>query len=150
LARCVTCDDELHPERAKKYDYCTRRGCQAENARGLTVVGVGVNKAAEQFVIPNDRVKDEMARGKYQDPRRGLFGGYQGTHSSPATTRPAPKHAATDPQKATDSWTKEQQDRALALHITGRKPHDEIARQLGVSEKTVAKMLSAAYRAARR
>jgi hypothetical protein len=150
LARCVTCNDQLHQERARKYNYCTRPACQAENARGLTIVGVGVNKAAEQFVIPTDRVKDEMARGRYQDPRRGLFGGYQGSQSRPAPARSSSKQDAVDAPKASESWTKEQQDRALALHITGRKTQMEIARQLGVSEHTVAKILSAAYAAARR
>jgi len=145
LARCVTCKNELHPERAKKYNYCTRPGCQAENARGLTVVAVGVNKAAEQFVIPTERVKDEMARGKYQDPRRGLFGSYERPRSRPAPSRQTSKQAATDTSKAKESWTKDQQDRALALHITGRKPPSEIAQQLGLSESTVARMLSAAY-----
>jgi hypothetical protein len=150
LVRCVTCNNELHPERAKKYNYCTRSACQAENSRGLTIVGVGVNKAAEQFVIPNDRVKDEMARGKYQDPRRGLFGGYQGSHPRQASPREAPRRAATDTPRASESWTKEQQDQAFALHITARKSQSEIARRLGLPEQTVAKMLSAAYAAAQR
>jgi hypothetical protein len=148
VARCVTCKDELHPERAKKYDYCTRPGCQAENVRGQTIVGVGVNKAAEQFVLLNERVKDEMARGKYHDPRRGLFGGYQGTHPSPTPGRQAPKRSARETPTAAESWTKEQQDRALAMHITGRKSQTEIARELKLDEQTVAKMLSAAYAAA--
>jgi sigma-70-like protein len=145
LATCVTCKSELHPERAEKYDYCTRAECQAANARGLTIVGVGVNKAAEQFVIPTERVKDEMAGGKYHDPRRGLFGGYERSPSRRGSTRPASKPAPAAAAKPAASWTKDQQDRALSLHVTGRKSNREIAERLGVDEATVARMLSAAY-----
>ena len=123
MAECVTCGDELHPERAVKYDYCTLPGCRAENARGLTIVSVGVNKAADQYVLLTDRARDELASGKYQDPRRNSFGRYE---------------------------RRSQQDRALALHVTGRKPISEIARRLGLNEHTVAEMLSAAYAQARR
>jgi hypothetical protein len=94
VARCVTCGGELHPERAEKYDYCTLPSCQAQNARGLTIVGVGVNKAAEQFVIPTERAKKEMAGGKYQDPRRGSFGGYE--------RPPAPGEATTNAEAGRD------------------------------------------------
>jgi hypothetical protein len=145
LARCVTCKNELHPERAEKYDYCTRPACQAENARGLTVIAVGVNKAAEQFVIPTERVKEEMASGRYHDPRRGSFGGFERSRSRPAAGHRLSKQAGTDTSGETESWTKDQQDRALSLHVTGRKSQGEIARRLGVSERMVAKMLSAAY-----
>jgi hypothetical protein len=33
--RGVTCGSELHPERAAKYDYCTRRECRIHHARGM-------------------------------------------------------------------------------------------------------------------
>jgi hypothetical protein len=66
MANCVTCGDELHPERAEKYHYCTKPECQARNANGLDIVAVGVNKAADQYVVLNERTKREMANGRYK------------------------------------------------------------------------------------
>ena len=41
MTKCITCGDELHPERARKYDYCLKPECQAKNLKGLTMVAVG-------------------------------------------------------------------------------------------------------------
>jgi hypothetical protein len=144
LARCVTCDRELDPERAEKYDYCTLPGCQAENNRGLTVVAVGVNKASDQFVLPTERVRDEMATGTYRDPRRATFAAHERSPSRGAVAA-APEPERTPAAAPSESWSKDQQDRALSMHVTGRKSHAEIARRLGLSERAVAKILSAAY-----
>jgi hypothetical protein len=70
LARCVTCGSELHPERAEKYDYCTKRECREQNARPLTIAAVAVNKAADQYLVLNERAKEELAAGRYQDRRK--------------------------------------------------------------------------------
>ena len=83
VAQCVTCGSELHPERAEKYDYCMAPECQEKNLKGLTMVAVGVNKSAEQFLLLDEETKDELARGKYHDQRRGSFG--TSTVSSPAS-----------------------------------------------------------------
>ncbi len=72
--RCVSCGDELHPERAEKYDYCMKPECQAKNLKGLTMVAVGVNKSAEQYLLLDEDTKAELAQGKYHDQRRGTFG----------------------------------------------------------------------------
>src|SRR5215469_17394352 len=96
MEKCVTCGRELHPERAKKYDYCMSRECQEKNAKGLTMVAVGVNKSAEQYLILDEQTKEELASGKYRDQRRGSFG----TSSAPRTpdtsavTRPSPGNSA--------------------------------------------------------
>src|SRR5215470_13315185 len=74
VAQCVTCGSELHPERAKKYDYCMAPECQEKNLKGLTMVAVGVNKSAEQYMLLDEDTKDELASGKYHDQRRGSFG----------------------------------------------------------------------------
>lgn len=117
----------------------------------MTIVSVGVNKAADQYVILDERTKDEMARGKYQDPRRGSFGEFERPRSRPASTHEAGRpERAPSAEPPNESWSKYQQDRALAMHITGRKPIVEIARRLGLSEHTVGKMLSAAYARAQR
>jgi hypothetical protein len=65
MAKCVTCGVELHPERAAKYDYCTDRACQEKNAKGLTVLAVGVNKAADLYEIVDERTREKVARGTY-------------------------------------------------------------------------------------
>lgn len=70
MPQCVTCGRELHPERAQKYNYCMARECQEKNAKGLAMVAVGVNKAAEQYMILDDRTREELASGKYHDQRR--------------------------------------------------------------------------------
>ena len=87
VAQCVTCGSELHPERAKKYDYCMAPECQEKNLKGLTMVAVGVNKSAEQYMLLDDETRDELARGKYHDQRRGSFG--TSVASQPGTTVPA-------------------------------------------------------------
>jgi hypothetical protein len=74
MRTCVTCGAELHPERAKKYDYCMSPECQKKNLKGLTMVAVGVNKAAEQYLLLDEDTKAELASGKYHDQRRGSFG----------------------------------------------------------------------------
>jgi hypothetical protein len=96
MRTCVTCGAELHPERAKKYDYCMSPECQKKNLKGLTMVAVGVNKAAEQYLLLDEDTKAELASGKYHDQRRGSFGtslASPGTNSSPgagASQRTAP------------------------------------------------------------
>jgi hypothetical protein len=84
VAQCVTCGSELHPERAEKYDYCMAPECQEKNLKALTMVAVGVNKSAEQYLLLDEETKDELARGKYHDQRRGSFG--TSTPSSPASS----------------------------------------------------------------
>src|SRR5260370_16416828 len=71
VSRCVTCGSELHPERAAKYDYCMAPECQEKNARGLTMVAVGINKSAQQYLILDEDTPQELATGKYPDHRPG-------------------------------------------------------------------------------
>src|SRR5258707_516179 len=94
VSRCVTCGSELHPERAAKYDYCMAPECQEKNARGLTMVAVGINKSAEQYLILDEDTREELASGKYHDQRRGSFG--PPAPRSPART-PAPPPGAPQP-----------------------------------------------------
>src|SRR5205807_8011058 len=76
MANCVTCGKELHPERAEKYDYCTDPECQQRNARGLEMVAVGVNKAADEYMVLDERTKRQMASGRFKkqpDVQRSLI-----------------------------------------------------------------------------
>ena len=97
MQKCITCGAELHPERAKKYDYCMSPECQEKNLKGLTMVAVGVNKAAEQYLLLDEQTEQELASGKYHDQRRGSFGtsGAAGPASRPAS--PAAPAATTGP-----------------------------------------------------
>jgi Homeodomain-like domain len=148
MALCVTCGNELHPERAEKYDYCTRRECREQNAKPLTVVTVGVNKAADQYLILNDRTKGDLAAGKYQDQRKSasVTGQRSGPKRIPAA-RPAAKpvrRAGVPPQpRPRPSWTRSQQDLAVIYNARGMSP-EEIAKQLGLSRSTVTQMILAA------
>jgi hypothetical protein len=84
MAQCITCGSELHPDRAKKYNYCMSPECQEKNLKGLTMVAIGVNKSAEQYMLLDDQTRDELASGKFADQRRGSFG-----TSVPSTGQPS-------------------------------------------------------------
>ncbi len=60
MARCITCGTQLHPERAQKYNYCMASECQEKNAKGLTMVAVGMNKAAEELLILDERTREDL------------------------------------------------------------------------------------------
>ena len=94
MAQCITCGTELHPERAKKYNYCMAPECQEKNAKGLTMVAVGMNKAAEEFMILDEGTAEDLASGKYRDQRRGSFG------TSAAGPGPGPLPAPAGPPRA--------------------------------------------------
>ena len=165
VAQCVTCGSELHPERAEKYDYCMAPECQEKNLKGLTMVAVGVNKSAEQYMLLDEDTKDELARGRYHDQRRGSFG--TSTPSSPASSparpagpdrparraqppqpRPAqPRPAQPRPAQSRPAlrdvprpWTKSQEKLALLYNEQGRRP-EEIAQKLGLSTYLVTQII---------
>ena len=148
MAQCVTCGSELHPERAEKYDYCMAPECQEKNLKGLTMVAVGVNKSAEQYLLLDEETKDELARGKYHDQRRGSFGtsvasqtGSPAEATAPAQPlrrarpaqprRPEPRPVQSRPAPRRP-WSKSQEKLALLYNEQGRRP-DEIAQKLGLS-----------------
>ena len=102
MAQCITCGSELHPDRAEKYNYCMRPECQEKNLKGLTMVAVGVNKSAEQYLLLDEQTKNELASGKFADQRRGSFGTSVPTPSPserPARPEPAQPQPA-QPQPA--------------------------------------------------
>ncbi len=100
IATCVTCGTRLHPERAKKYNYCMSAECQAKNLKGLTMVAVGVNKSAEQYLLLDDETRAELAEGKYHDQRRGTFGPAARPAPTPAPPKPTPTPAPPEPAPA--------------------------------------------------
>src|SRR5205814_3778106 len=92
MAQCITCGTQLHPERALKYNYCMAPACQEKNAKALTMVAIGMNKAADELVILDEGTREALANGRYADQRRGLSG--------PAAPRPAPAAPAPSPAAA--------------------------------------------------
>jgi DNA-binding CsgD family transcriptional regulator len=143
MALCVSCGSELHPERAEKYDYCTRRECRERNARPSTIVAVAVNKAADQYLVLDQRTKDDLAAGRYQDQRKSPSvtderARLKGIEARGSVARPARRPRA--PRRAAAPWSKSQQDLALIYNARGMRP-DEIAEKLGLSRYTVTQLL---------
>src|SRR5262245_55183351 len=98
MAQCITCGTELHPERARKYNYCMARECQEKNAKGLTMMAIKMNKAAEELMILDERTQADLARGRYHDQRRGSFG--TSTSVPAPASVPAPGTAVRNPEPA--------------------------------------------------
>jgi hypothetical protein len=161
-ARCVTCGSELHPDRARKYNYCMAPECQQKNLKSLTMVAVGMNKAAEEYLILDDQTREELASGKYRDQRRGLFGpqapapmpaprpadppetGGQPTAQRKPAARSRPHAAPARTQRpARPPWTRSQEKLALLYNEQGLRPA-EIATRLGVSSHLVTQIILAA------
>ena len=159
MAQCITCGSELHPDRAKKYDYCMKPECQEKNLKGLTMVAIGVNKSAEQYLLLDEQTKDELASGRFADQRRGSFGtsvqasspSEAGTTTAarparpePARPQPAPRRPAPPRPAVTraprNPWTKSQERLALLYNEQGQRP-EEIARKLGLSTYTVTQII---------
>jgi hypothetical protein len=136
--------------------------CQEKNLKGLTMVAVGVNKSAEQYLLLDEETKDELARGKYRDQRRGSFGtsmpseaatpAQAATPARAATpAQPAPARRAQPPQprlaqsrpaprEVPRPWTKSQEKLALLYNEQGRRP-EEIAQKLGLSTYLVTQII---------
>jgi hypothetical protein len=165
MANCVTCGRELHPERAEKYDYCTDPECQKNNAKGLTILALGVNKAADHFQVLDERTKDRVASGEWVEEaaggkelasrrasrrNRSDGGGKRAAGRDRRTDgagRPGDRRASGNGRRRPGSgnrrpWTQAQQDLAVIYNQQGVRP-DEIAARLGLSTYTVTQMILA-------
>src|SRR6266571_9368214 len=154
MAQCITCGTALHRERAQKYNYCMARECQEKNAKGLTVVTVGMNKAADELLILDERTREDLASGKYHDQRRGSFGTSTQASQFRAAPRAAespgrPAHRAQPPRRAPAAaparrpWTRRQERLAVIYNEQGLRPA-EIAHKIGLSPYTVTQIILAA------
>jgi hypothetical protein len=71
---CVTCGDQILPERAELgFKYCTKRKCVHENREGLSVVEIGQHKTNAEYVIlggaSGEQALKDVREGKYRrDP----------------------------------------------------------------------------------
>jgi hypothetical protein len=156
MAQCITCGSELHPDRAKKYNYCMAPECQRKNLKDQTLVAIGVNKSAEYYMLLDEKTRDDLARGKFADQRRGYVGtsvpssdpgaadAVPAVPAAPARTQPArrrpvpPRPAAR--QAPRTPWTKSQERLALLYNEQGKRP-DEIAQKLGLSTYAVTQII---------
>jgi hypothetical protein len=129
--------------------------CQEKNLKGLTMVAVGVNKSAEQYLLLDEQTKDELASGKFADQRRGSFGtsvpsaspaeagaspASQPVRSQPARPNPARHQPAPTRRPAPKPWTKSQEKLALLYNEQGLRP-EEIAQKLRLSTYTVTQII---------
>ena len=152
MATCITCGDELHPERAQKYDYCTKPACRERNARPRVIATVGVNKAADQFVVLDDETQEQMASGRFKkEPdargsvRRRSIRAHDGdTRHEPRVLVPRSSLRPSRPR-----WSEAQVELALTYRALGMKP-DEIAKKLGLTPYVVTQILLGAQSTGRR
>src|SRR6266540_3443683 len=138
MANCVTCGRELHPERAEKYDYCTDPKCQERNAKGLTILALGVNKAADYYQVLDERTRDRVASGDWVEEAAGGKELAARKASRPRRGR----------GKATSAGTRGRARPSATRATSGDDPQrgvrpDEIAAKLGLSTYTVTQMILA-------
>ncbi len=138
------------------------RECQEKNAKGLTMVAVGMNKAADELMILDEQTREELASGKYRNQRRGSFGGSAAAAAPSAPglwVRPVrgAEAAAAQPIRGSEPhpaaarrpWTGRQERLARLYNEQGLRP-DEIARKLGVSTYLATQIVLAARSRAER
>jgi hypothetical protein len=149
MAKCVTCGAALPPGRARKYNYCMARACQDKNAEGLTMVAVGMNKAADELLILDEHTRADLASGKYRDQRRDTSTAAARPPVAASTAAAGRPIRRTQPRPAADSaparpsWTPRQERLALLYNQQGLRPA-EIAAKLGVSTYTATQIILAA------
>ena len=151
MATCTICGDELHPERAAKYDYCTKRSCRERAAKGLTIASVGVNKAADQFVVLDERTEREMAKGRFKKEPEAS-GSPRRRARTPSAHAPEPVPELVPRSSARPSgprWSQAQERLALTYRAMGLTP-EQIASKIGVTPYLVTQILLAASARGRR
>ena len=142
MATCTICGDELHPERAEKYDYCTKRSCRERAAKALTIASVGVNKAADQFVVLDERTEREMSRGRFKKEPEAGGPPRRRPRTPPAhTSSPVPELVPTSSLRPSrPRWSPAQERLALTYRAMGMTP-EQIGKKLGASPYLVTQIL---------
>ncbi len=151
MATCTICGDELHPERAEKYDYCTKRSCRERAAKALTIASVGVNEAADQFVVLDEQTQREMAKGRFKkDPEASTPPRSRPRAPATHTLAPVPELVPTSSARPSrPRWSPAQERLALTYRAMGMT-REQIAGKLGVSPYLVTQILLAASSSGRR
>ena len=145
MATCTICGDELHPERAEKYDYCTKRSCRERAATALTIASVGVNKAADQFVVLDELTEREMAKGRFKkEPEASGSPRRRPRTPSAGAPRAVPELVPrSSARPSRPRWSQAQERLALTYRAMGLT-REQIAGKLGVSPYLVTQILLAA------
>jgi hypothetical protein len=147
--------------------------CQQKNLKSLTMVSVGMNKAADELMLLDERTREGLASGRYADQRRGYVGQLDrpvgaaagtpaaGTElraaaksaperaaSAATAPRPARRVTADHPHRATPAprrrpWSVKQERLAVLYNQQGLRP-DEIAQKLGISRYLVTQIILSA------
>jgi hypothetical protein len=117
------------------------------------MVAVGMNKAAEEFLILDERTREDMASGKFRDQRRGSFGPpappVEGRTPDAGDSDHAARRARPQERKAPartparPPWSRSQEKLALLYNEQGLRPA-EIAQKLGVSSHLATQIILAA------
>jgi hypothetical protein len=151
MATCTICGGELHPERAAKYDHCRKRSCRERAAKALTIASVGVNKAADQFVVLDERTEQEMARGRFKKEPEAAGLPRRRPRTPPARApEPVPELVPrSSARPSRPQWSQAQERLALTYRAMGMSPR-QIAGKLGVSPYLVTQILLAATGPGRR
>ena len=145
MATCTICGDELHSERAEKYDTCTKRSCRERGGRSVRIASVGVNKAADQFIVLDKRTEQEMARGRFKKEPEASGSSRRRPRTPPAhTPQPIPElvpRSSVRPSRP--RWSQAQERLALTYRAMGLTP-EQIAGKLGMTPYLVTQILLAA------
>lgn len=150
MATCITCGDELHPERAERYDYCTKAACRQANAEELPIVAIGVNKASDQFAILDERTKDDAASGRFKKQPDAVGSKTRRARTTPALgseVRELVPRSSVRPSRP--RWSPAQERLAITYRALGMS-RDQIANKLGVSSYLVSQILAEASARGRR
>jgi hypothetical protein len=140
------------PGTSQKYDYCTKPACRERNARPRLIATVGVNKAADQFVVLDDETQEEMASGRFKkepDARGSVRRRSTRAHDGDARHEPRVLVPRSRVRPSRPRWSEAQVELALTYRAMGMKP-DEIANKLGLSPYVVTQILLSAQGARRR
>ena len=151
MATCITCGDELHPERAERYDFCTEPACRQANAEELPIVAIGVNKASVQFAILDERTRQEAASGRFKKRPDAAGSIARRARTTPpagsAEVRELVPHSSIRPSRP--RWSPAQERLALTYRAMGMN-RNQIANKLGVSPYLVSQILADASARGRR
>ena len=158
MDKCVTCGQELHPERAKKYNYCMSPECQEKNAKGLTMVAVGVNKAAdyymkaEEVLPPRPPAATYIADGEVDEggglmpaapgPQTSGLGAAGGKRARPAATEARQRPRTTlerlrEQERQLDDALARSYERFRQGEMTAREMHHERDQLVGAFNRQV-------------
>jgi hypothetical protein len=105
-----------------------------------------VNKAADQYLVLDDRAREDLAAGRYQDQRKSASVAERPLREGARPPSPGPRPARRTPAPRPGRrrpWSSSQEELALIYSTRGMRP-DEIAERLGVSRYTATQMVLAA------